>query len=189
MTIPVYVVGAFSLVTMVYLSDKFKRRGVFIIACLVPVIIGYLIAVGTPNQHAGYAAMFILVLGKLCSPIYLSLANYMPTGIYPTSTLAVSWMAGTLAPDDKRAFGMPLADSIGNLSNFVSSQLYPTSQGPRYVQGNGVSAGLTVVAGFLYGSAWLLLRHRNIKKEKLIAEGATTNGLEGDLALDHKYIL
>jgi hypothetical protein len=101
----------------------------------------------------------------------------------------VSWIAGTLAPDDKRAIGMPFASSIGNLSNFVSSQLYPTSQGPRYIQGNAASAGLTVVAGFLYGSCWLLLRFRNAKKEKLIAEGATTNGLEGDLALDHKYIL
>lgn len=110
-------------------------------------------------------------------------------GIFPTSTLVVSWVAGTLAPDDKRAFGMPFASSIGNLSNFVSSQLYPTQQGPRYIQGNAVSAGLTVVAGFLYSSCWILSRRRNMKKEKLVAEGATTNGLEGDMALDHRYIL
>lgn len=111
------------------------------------------------------------------------------TGIYPISTLAVTWAAGTLAPDDKRAIGMPLASSIGNLSNFVSSQLYPTQQGPRYIQGNAVSAGLTVVAALLYSSCWLLLRTRNNKKEKLISEGATTNGLEGDRGLDHKYLL
>jgi hypothetical protein len=65
MTIPVYIVGAFSLLTVVYCSDKFKRRGAFIIGCCVPVIVGYLIAVGTPSKHAGYAAMFILVLGTL----------------------------------------------------------------------------------------------------------------------------
>jgi hypothetical protein len=75
LTIPVYVVGAASLVTVVYLSDKFKRRGVCIIACLVPVIVGYLIAVGTPNQKAGYAAMFILVLGKLYDTIYFGITN------------------------------------------------------------------------------------------------------------------
>jgi hypothetical protein len=63
MTIPVYVVATFSLLTVVYCSDRFKRRGAFIIGCCVPVIIGYLIAVGTANKHAGYAAMFILVLG------------------------------------------------------------------------------------------------------------------------------
>lgn len=64
MTIPVYVLGAASLITIVYLSDRLKRRGVFIVGCCVPVAAGYLIAVATPNKHAGYAGMFVLVLGK-----------------------------------------------------------------------------------------------------------------------------
>ena len=84
---------------------------------------------------------------------------------------------------------MPVAYSIGNLSALVSAQLYPSQQGPRYVQGNAVSAGLSVVAGILYGACWLLLKRRNAKKAKLIAEGATTNGLEGDMSLDSMYIL
>jgi hypothetical protein len=103
--------------------------------------------------------------------------------------LAVTWIATNLSPDDKRAFGMPLAYSIANISNLVSSQLYPDEQGPRYVQGNAVSAGLTVVAAFLYGACWFLLRSRNKKKEKMIAAGTTTNGLPGDMSLDTKYIL
>lgn len=84
---------------------------------------------------------------------------------------------------------MPLAYSIANVSNLVSSQLYPSQQGPRYVVGNSISAGLTVVAGFLYGACWLLLRRRNNKKAKLIAQGATTNGLEGDMSLESMYVL
>jgi MFS family permease len=64
MTIPVYVLGAISLITQVYLSDRYKRRAVFIIGSCVPVVIGYLVCVGTPNPHAGYTGMFILVLGK-----------------------------------------------------------------------------------------------------------------------------
>ena len=63
MTIPVYVVGAVSLVIQVYYSDKLRQRGLFIIACCVPVSVGYLICVGTANPGAGYAGMFILVLG------------------------------------------------------------------------------------------------------------------------------
>jgi hypothetical protein len=64
MTIPVFVLGAISLVTQVYYSDKTKRRGVFIMACCVPVAVGYLICVATPNPNAGYAGMFILVIGE-----------------------------------------------------------------------------------------------------------------------------
>jgi hypothetical protein len=84
---------------------------------------------------------------------------------------------------------MPLVFSIADVSSMVAAQLYPTEQGPRYIQGNSVSAGLTVVAAALYGASWLLLRRRNAAKEKLLAEGATTNGLEGDRSLETMYIL
>ncbi|KAK5163861.1 uncharacterized protein LTR77_010255 [Saxophila tyrrhenica] len=172
MTIPVYILGAVSLITQCYFSDRLKKRGAFIVGCCVPVAVGYLICVGSKNPNAGYAGMYVLVLG-----------------LYPISTLAVAWITSNLAPDDKRAIGMPLAYSFANISNVVSSQLYPSQQGPRYVQGNAVSAGLTVVAGFLYAACWYLLRRRNVKKAKLIAEGATTNGKEGDMSLDSMYIL
>jgi hypothetical protein len=63
MTIPVYVLGAISLVIQVYFSDKMKKRAAFIIGSCIPVAVGYLVCVGTSNAHAGYAGMFILVLG------------------------------------------------------------------------------------------------------------------------------
>ena len=66
LTIPIYVLGAISLVTQVYFSDKLKKRGVFIIGCCIPVSVGYLICVFTANTAAGYAGMFILVLGEFC---------------------------------------------------------------------------------------------------------------------------
>jgi hypothetical protein len=71
----------------------------------------------------------------------------------------------------------------------VSSQLYPITQAPRYIQGNAVSAGLTCVAAFLYTGSWYLLKRRNMEKEKLLAEGATSNGKEGDRSLESMYIL
>lgn len=64
MTIPVFILGAISLSIQVYYSDKLKKRGVFIMGCCIPVAVGYLICVGTPNPYAGYAGMFILVIGK-----------------------------------------------------------------------------------------------------------------------------
>jgi hypothetical protein len=84
---------------------------------------------------------------------------------------------------------MPLVYSIADASSLVSSQLYPSQQGPRYIIGNAVSAGLTVVAGLLYTASWLLLKRRNAEKAKLVADGATTNGREGDRSLDSVYIL
>ncbi|KAH8886035.1 MFS general substrate transporter [Thozetella sp. PMI_491] len=172
MTIPVYVLGAICLVTNCYLSDRWQRRGPFLVGCAIPVMAGYLICVGSSNSNAGYAGMFVLV-----------------TGVYTISTLAVTWIATNVSPDGKRAVAMPFAYSIANLSSLVSSQLYPTDQGPRYVQGNAISAGLDIIAAFLYFACWMLLRRRNQQKEKLIAEGVTTNGYEDDRGLGTMYIL
>lgn len=71
----------------------------------------------------------------------------------------------------------------------ISAQLYPTEQGPRYIQGNAISAALTVLAAVLYSASWLLLKYRNVKKAKLIADGVTSNGHEGDRSLETMYIL
>lgn len=55
--------------------------------------------------------------------------------------------------------------------------------------GNAVSLGMETAAMFGIVAIYLLLRYRNNQKEKLIAEGATENGKQGDRALDFKYIL
>jgi hypothetical protein len=80
MTIPVYVLGAICLVTNCYLSDKWQRRGPFLVGCAIPVMIGYLICVGSSNSNAGLAGMFILVTGK---PFFAS--KSCPVWIYLTS--------------------------------------------------------------------------------------------------------
>jgi MFS family permease len=172
LTIPVYATGAISLATQAYWSDRLKKRALFLWLSAIPVIVAYVICVGTPNKIAGYVAMFILVLG-----------------VYSVSCLMITWMATNLVPDYKRSVGLPIFCSIGNCSGLIAGQLYPKQQGPRYVMGNSISAGLEVVAILFIFLTWLLLRSRNAKKAKLIAQGATTNGLEGDKALDFKYIL
>ena len=172
LTIPVYAVGAMSLAAQAYWSDRLKKRALFLVLSAMPVTVAYLICVGTSNKVAGYVAMFILVLG-----------------VYSVSCLMITWMATNLVPDYKRSIGLPIFCSIGNCSGLVSGQLYPKSQGPRYVMGNGISAGLEVISVVFIFLTWLLLRKRNAEKEKMIADGATTNGMEGDRALDFKYIL
>ena len=98
-------------------------------------------------------------------------------------------MATNLIPDHKRSVGLPLFYSIGNLSGLISSQLYPSKDGPRYVKGNAISAGLEIIAALFIIAAWFVLRRRNAEKAKMVVDGATTNGKEGDESLDFKYTL
>ncbi|CAG8957289.1 hypothetical protein HYFRA_00010712 [Hymenoscyphus fraxineus] len=172
LTIPVYVTGAISLVAQAYWSDRLQKRALFLVVSAIPVTTAYIICVATPDKVAGFAAMFILVLG-----------------VYSVSCLMITWMATNLIPEYKRSVGLPIFCSIGNCSGLVSGQLYPPSQGPRYIMGNSISAGLEVVSVVFVGLTWLLLRRRNAERKKLITQGATTNGMAGDKALDFEYCL
>lgn len=139
--------------------------------------------------------MFILVLGELVHPpktplpcvLCVSLTFPLQIGLYPISTLVVAWVVTNMSPDSKRAFALPYFYSIGNLSTLVSSQLYPTQDGPRYIMGNATSTGLEAIAACLYVASWLVLRRRNIQKKKLREEGATTNGMEDARGLFFTY--
>jgi len=136
------------------------------------VLIGYIVVIASSSIGAGYFAMF------LCA-----------AGIYPYNAMLLTWVSNNLKPDYKRSVGIPLFASLANVSGLISSQIYPSSGGPRYVMGNAVSLAMEAVAMCGIIAIYLLLRHRNNEKQKLIAQGATDNGKEGDRALDFKYIL
>ncbi|PGH09889.1 hypothetical protein AJ80_07599 [Polytolypa hystricis UAMH7299] len=172
LTIPVYFAGTISLFCASWVSDKINKRA--IIAGTVPilVLIGYAIVVATPSIGAGFFAMFLLSLG-----------------IYPYNTILLAWVSGNIKPDHKRAVGLPLFISIANASGLVSSQIYPASDGPRYIKGNAISLAGEALAIASVWLIFLILRRRNIKKDQLIAQGVTDNGKEGDQALDFKYTL
>jgi MFS family permease len=172
LTIPVYAFGAFVLCAVSYFSDKINKRGLFLMVLPIPVIVGYSITIGTASAGAGFFAMF------LCCG-----------GIYTFNSTMLTWVTTNLKPDHKRSIGLPLFVSLGNLSGLVASQLYPSSNSPRYIIGNAVSAGMEGLALLLVLITWLLLRRRNQVKEKLIAEGVTDNGLQGDMALGFQYAL
>ena len=172
LTIPVYILGCISLAGFSWTSDRLRKRAA--IACIapIPVVIGYAIVVGSANNAVGYFAMF------LCA-----------AGIYPYNTLLLTWVSNNLTPDYKRSVGLPLFVSIANISGLISSQIYPATDGPRYVTGNAVSLGMDAAAGLGVGLMWLMLKRREREKARVRASGMEDNGKEGDRALGFRYTL
>jgi hypothetical protein len=153
------------------------------------VLIGYIVVIASSSIGAGYFAMFLCAAGKHRSCHLSRTVLTDDAGIYPYNAMLLTWVSNNLKPDYKRSVGIPLFASLANVSGLISSQIYPSSGGPRYVMGNAVSLAMEAVAMCGIIAIYLLLRHRNNEKQKLIAQGATDNGKEGDRALDFKYIL
>ncbi|KZF21980.1 MFS general substrate transporter [Xylona heveae TC161] len=172
LTIPVYFFATMILCTATAVSDRLKKRAAVICFAPVPVIIGYIIVCGTDSHGAGYFAMFLI-----------------GAGIYTYNCLILTWVTNNLSPDYKRSVGMPFFVSLANISGIVASNIYPSTDGPRYLVGNAVSAGMEFLALLGIGCMWWMLKKRNNTKETLKAQGVEDNGKEGDRALDFVYNL
>ncbi|OBT54221.1 hypothetical protein VE04_06003 [Pseudogymnoascus sp. 24MN13] len=172
LTIPVYAVATIAVGVLSFLSDRLNTRVILLAVVPIPVIIGYAIVIGTANIAAGYFAMFLVA-----------------SGIYVFNCLVLTWISINLAPDYKRSVSIPIFVSVANVSGVLSSNIYPATDAPRYIIGNSISLACECIALLGVGAIYLVLRSRNMKKEKLIADGATENGKEGDRGLHFKYLL
>jgi uncharacterized membrane protein YeaQ/YmgE (transglycosylase-associated protein family) len=91
--------------------------------------IGYVLLLATTNVHARYFAVFCIT-----------------SGTYATIGLTIAWFAHNLGSETKKATGIPMFMAIGQCGSVLGSHLYPTTQGPRYIEGFGVTCGLMFLA-------------------------------------------
>ncbi|RDW75399.1 hypothetical protein BP6252_06541 [Coleophoma cylindrospora] len=150
--IPVYIFACLTLWFFAWLSDRLKKRALIVMVVTIPVLIGYAIPIATPNNGAGLFAMFLVA-----------------AGVYPFNTLVVTWVANSLQNEHVRSIGIPLVICIANASGLASSQIYPSTDSPRYVVGNSVSLGMEAVALVCAGAMAYIIKRRNARGE--IKEG------------------
>lgn len=98
------------------------------------------------------------------------------------------WLSNNTHPDYKRSIAISIVLSVGNASGMAASQIYPSKDEPRYIMGNAVSLGGDVIALFCVGLMYVLFKYRMREKERLLAEGHTSNGKEDDRGLGFKYV-
>jgi hypothetical protein len=83
----------------------------------------------------------------------------------------VTWISANLRSEHIRSVGIPLLVCLANISGICSSQIYPSTDAPRYIKGNAISLALEVVASVGIGAIWLLLRWRNRARAERIRRG------------------
>lgn len=166
MTIPIYVVAMIATVIVAFWSDHVQQRTPFIIGGFAIGVAGFIAQLAIPHPRYSGVAYFFLFL--------------VATGLYCPFTCVVTLIANNLAPSSKRAVGMALLISVGNLGGICGSNIYFASQAPRYPTGFGASLGFCV-AGMI--GAWILRKayqRENRKRDELLAR-------EGEDAIKAKY--
>ncbi|KEF58777.1 uncharacterized protein A1O9_03620 [Exophiala aquamarina CBS 119918] len=159
MTIPIYVVAMIATVIVAFWADHVQQRTPFIMGGFAIGVVGFIAELAIPHPKYPGVTYFFLFL--------------VSTGLYCPFTCIVALTANNLAPSSKRAVGMALLISVGNMGGICGSNIYLARQAPKYPVGFGV--GLTtcvlgIIAAFIL--RWEYKRQNNLRDETIAREGA-----------------
>ncbi|KAF2843204.1 MFS general substrate transporter [Patellaria atrata CBS 101060] len=178
LTVPIYISAAILAIATAFWSDRKGKRSPFIVGFLCVQLVGFIMCISTGTPGVVYAGVFIAVLG-----------------IYPAFPGNITWLSNNLAGSSKRAVGMAIQISVGNLAGAMASNFYRAEDSPRYILGHALEIGF-IVAG-LIAAATLILNYTRINqnRERQMAEGMH-NGYtpeelseKGDRAVTFRYVL
>ena len=157
---PPYVAGAFSALVCGKLSDRFNWRMPFVAIPGAFILVGYSIMLSLNGEISANA-----------SSVWPAIVIAM-MGIYPIQPATQAWNANNLAPSSRRAIGVGLTNSVGNMGGIVGSFMYLESQAPRYETGFGLSLALGAYAMLMATLLELYYMISNERKEKMVGNAS-----------------
>ena len=177
LTIPPYAVATIFTVFWAILSERYKRRGLFIIITTTVAIIGYIILITNKDPTAkpgvSYTGTFFAAIG-----------------IYPSVALVLSWPAINVSGQTKRATANAMQISIGNCGAVLGTQLYRPNTMPRYILGHSFALGYLIANLVVVSILWWILTKENKQKQEYLAAHPETNGFhdtDEDLKLGDRH--
>ncbi|KZM22328.1 transmembrane transport [Ascochyta rabiei] len=156
LTIPIYVFAAIVTVIWAWGSDLTQMRSPWIIGGYCIAIVGFIAQLAIP--HPAYPGVTYGFLFPVAA------------GLYCPFTCLVSWVANSLAPSSKRAVGMALLISVGNMGGIMGSNIYLAREKPKYTTGFAASLAMCIAAvAMTFVLRWAYGKE-NMKRDQLIQE-------------------
>ncbi|KAF8840164.1 MFS general substrate transporter [Paxillus ammoniavirescens] len=133
LTVPPYLLASVTMLVCAHFADKIMLRSPFIFVGQTTALVGYIINISDASSGAKYFGTYLCVIGSYT--------------IVPGS---ISWLANNLQGKYKRAVGIALQISVGNLGGMIGSNIFRTQDEPRYLLGHGleimfISVGLMAI--------------------------------------------
>lgn len=152
MTVPPYIFACVVTIVSGWAADRYKQR---------------MLSVLLPNFMAmvGFIIIIVSVRYKHLPGVTLFGIFFAIGGLYPISPAVTAWTALNMAGTMKRAVGIAVMIAFSQLGGIVGSNIYITSESPRYPVGFGVSISMLG----LFGIVWPVLYYfilRNINSKR-----------------------
>jgi hypothetical protein len=91
---------------------------------------------------------------------------FITTGTYIVQPITIVWLANNLSGHYKRAVGLAIQVSFGNIGGIIASNIFETAEAPRYFLGYGLSLALMVFCGMMATVLAIGLTIENRKRDR-----------------------
>ncbi|KAB5558482.1 major facilitator superfamily domain-containing protein [Coniochaeta sp. 2T2.1] len=142
MTVPVYAAACLVAIAVAYVSDKTKRRGVYLAAFSTLSLTGFALLRWATDKHIRYMAVFFVCVGA-----------------FPGGPGFLSWGINNSAGPAVRAVSSAYIVTLGTAGGIVATWTYVKTDGPKYHTGHTINlvgqicVVLLSIFGILY-CAW-----------------------------------
>ena len=139
-TVPPYIVGAFFTLLFPFLSWRYDRRTVFMVAGAPLMMIGYIMFLASQEPQVRYGATFIIA-----------------SGAFSFGALCNAQGSANVVTDTARASAIGTIVMFGNVGGLISTWSFLPFDGPNYRIGNGLNLATssTILVSGLALLAWM----------------------------------
>ncbi|RMZ77964.1 hypothetical protein DV738_g4159, partial [Chaetothyriales sp. CBS 135597] len=162
LSVPPYVLGFLTTMITAVIADRLVIKGPFILFWTCFVIAGYSILISDVSAGVKYFAIFLTV-----------------AGISPCVILAISYVGTNFGPLYVRATVMGFFFTMGNSAGLISSNIYPSTESPRFIKGHAINLGFAGLT-FVLTSLIMFINWRSNRKRDAISP-AHIDGRDIDL--------
>ena len=143
---PPYFVSTIVCVASTFVADRIQQRSLTIIVLSIIGGIGYVLLAACTSVGARYFGVFLAASG-----VFPAIANILP------------WVVNNQGSDTRRGMGIVMLNTLGQCGPLLGTNIFPTSNAPRYIKGQSICAAFMFFNAFLALSLRLLLMWENKK--------------------------
>ncbi|EAU90942.1 phthalate transporter [Coprinopsis cinerea okayama7 len=153
LTVPPFFCGCVATLIIGILSDKYHKRGPFVVVGCSISLIGYIILISQNTVAGSYVGAVLAA-----------------TGVYPCVPVTLAWAGSNSGGDMRRGVALAMVIGFGNLGGICSSFIY--IKPPRFFLGHGMIIGwLCLAIMFACAAMYDYKRQNALNKARCEAEG------------------
>lgn len=150
---PPFLFAFFSVLLTAFLSDRLRSRSGPMLFHATLALTGYTLATIAGMAHARPILRYLTVF-PICA------------GFFSALTVVITWTVNLQHTDEGKGTGMAVLNIIGQMGPLVGTRLYPEQQGPYYVQGMTVCAGMMMGVLVLAYFLRVVLKQENARRRR-----------------------